>query len=150
MPAPPGAPMPALATGGAGIVPAAVASLTHRRSDSVVVPIVAATCTRLIPDATSTSACCLCASSNLRPCGATSERAGVAALCLGDLPRDLLPLDHDRLASGSAGQRRSTPPQLTLILCGITGPVSGKKSGVTTTRRVPRSAAARGHPFAAR
>ena len=29
-------------TGGAGIVPAAVASLTHRRSDSVVVPIVAA------------------------------------------------------------------------------------------------------------
>jgi hypothetical protein len=68
-----------LATGGAGIVPAVVASLTQRRSDSVVVPMVAATCTRLIPDATSTSACCLCASSNLRPCGATSERAGAAA-----------------------------------------------------------------------
>jgi hypothetical protein len=31
-----------------------------------------------------------------------------------------------------AGQRRSTPPQLTLILCGITGPFCGKKSGVTT------------------
>ena len=61
-------------------MPAAVASLTHRRSDSVVVPIVAATCTRLIPDATSASACVLYASSNLRPCGATSERAGAAAL----------------------------------------------------------------------
>src|ERR1017187_2507732 len=69
-----------LAIGGAGIAPAVVASLTHRPSDSVVVPIVAATCTRLIPDATSTSACCLCVSSNLRPCGATSERAGAAAL----------------------------------------------------------------------
>jgi hypothetical protein len=32
---------------------------------------------------------------------------------------------------------RSTPPQLTLILCGITGPVSGnKKSGVTTRTRM--------------
>jgi len=69
-----------LATGGAGIVPAVVASFTHRRSDSVVVPIFAATCTRLIPEATSTSACFLCASSNLRPCGAASERAGAAAL----------------------------------------------------------------------
>jgi hypothetical protein len=64
---------------------------------------------------------------DLRACG----RCG--PLGLGDLPRDLLPLDHG-LASGSAGQRRSTPPQLTLILCGITGPVSGKKSGVTTSR----------------
>src|SRR5580658_6053843 len=69
-----------LATGGAGIVPAVLASLTQRRNDSVVVPIVAATCTRLIPDATSTSACFFCASPNLRPCGATSERAGAAAL----------------------------------------------------------------------
>jgi hypothetical protein len=69
-----------LATGGAGIVPAVVASLTQRRNDSVVVPMVAATCTRLTPDATSTTACCFCASSNLRPCGATSERAGAAAL----------------------------------------------------------------------
>jgi len=69
-----------LATGGAGIVPAVVASVTHRRSDSVVVPIVAATSTRLIPDATSTSACCFCALSNLRPCGATPERAGAAVL----------------------------------------------------------------------
>ncbi len=69
-----------LATGGAGIVPAVVASVAHRRSDSVVVPIVAATSTRLIPDATSTSACCFCALSNLRPCGATPERAGAAVL----------------------------------------------------------------------
>jgi hypothetical protein len=110
------------------------ASLTHRRSDSVVVPMVAATCTRLIAEATSTSACCFCVSPNLRPCGATSERAGrCRPPGLGDLPRDLLLLDHDRLASGAAGQRRSIPPQLTLILCGITGPVSGKKPGVTTS-----------------
>jgi len=68
------------AMGTGGVVPAASASFTHRRSDSVVVPIVAATCTRLIPDATSTTACFLCASSNLRPCGATSERAGAAAV----------------------------------------------------------------------
>src|ERR1019366_3910773 len=122
---------------GAGIVPAAVASLTHRRNDSVVVPIVAATCTRLTPDATSTSACFLCASSNLRPCGATSERAGAAAFLVTFLVTFFF-LTMIASLPAPAGQRRSTPPQLTLILCGITGPVSGKKSGVTTGSRVSR------------
>ncbi|MGO9836489.1 MAG: hypothetical protein ACLP1X_20015 [Polyangiaceae bacterium] len=70
------------AMGTGGIVPADVAAFTQWRSDSVLVPIVAATCTRLIPDATSTSACCFCAASNLRACGGTSTRAGAAALLL--------------------------------------------------------------------
>jgi hypothetical protein len=121
--------------GTGGIVLADVASFTQWRSDSVLVPIVAATCTRLIPDATSTSGCCFCASSNLRACGGTSARAGAAALLLTFLVTFFLTMIASLPALPDRGARPGArpPPQLMLILCGITGPVSGKKSGVTTT-----------------
>ena len=115
------------ATGAAGIAPCSCAALTHLRSDSVVVPIVSAICIRLIPpDATSTSACCFSASVNLRDCGG-GVSAGTCASAF------LLTFFLTMTASSPAPpERRSTRPQLTLILCGITGPVCGKRSGIKT------------------
>ena len=93
------------ATGAVGILPASLAFCTHRRSDSVVVPIVAATRTHFIPDAISSSACCRCASSNRRARRGTRVSADTSAPLLTTRPTFFLTMTASLPASPDRGAR---------------------------------------------